>query len=49
LGHVAYRRKKKNACRVFIRKHEGDNLEVLYVDGKILQWILKNLGGMAWT
>jgi len=41
VGHVAFRGKKKNACRVFMRKLEGDNL---YVDGKILQWILKKQG-----
>jgi len=49
VGHVAFRGKKKNACRVFMRKLEGYNLEVLYVDGKILQWTLKKQGQMAWT
>jgi hypothetical protein len=49
VGHAAFRRKKKNTCRVFMRKLEGDNLEVLYVDGKILQWILKMQGQMTWT
>jgi hypothetical protein len=44
VGHVAFRGKKKNACRVFMRKLEGDNLEVLYVEGKILQWTLKKQG-----
>jgi len=37
VGHMAFRGKKKNACRIFVRKLEGDNLEVLHVDGKILQ------------
>jgi hypothetical protein len=41
VGYVAFRGKKKNACRVFMRKLEGDTL---YVNGKILQWILKKQG-----
>jgi hypothetical protein len=49
VGHVAFRGKKKNAYRVFMRKLEEDNLEVLYVAGKILQWTLKKQGQMAWT
>ena len=49
VGHVAHMGKKRQARRVLVRKLERYHLEDLCVDGKILQWILKKQGQMAWT
>jgi hypothetical protein len=46
---VVHRWQKRQACRILVRKLEGDHLEELCVDGKILQWILKKQGQMVLT
>jgi hypothetical protein len=41
-GHLARMMEKRNAYRVLVEKREGDNLEELGVDGRmILRSILK--------
>ena len=48
-GHVAYAGEKRNAWTILVGKHEGDYLEVLAVDERIiLKRILKNRIRM-WT
>jgi len=51
VGHLAHMGDMRNACNIFIGKHEGERpLEDIGVDGKIiLEWILGKWGGNLWT